>query len=71
MKKNGSLALGKSPCHVCGRVSEAFNKKGKPVCITHYMKELDGSPIEKIGSVHPASLDDGIEKLAGDHRSAQ
>ena len=74
MRKDGSVKVRVTPCHICGRPSEAPSKQsGKPVCFHHYMAELPGpAPVsmDKQGSeVYSRSLDNGIEKLAEAHRS--
>lgn len=75
MNKDGSVHIGKSPCHKCGRNSEAPSKKtGKPVCFSCYMKELGGpKPVQCMqkdaSEGFVGSVDDGIERMATEHSS--
>lgn len=75
MEKTGSIRVGVTPCHVCGRPTEAYScKTGKPVCMSCYLKELDGPrPVDCMqkdaaegftGDSH----DDGVEQLTAKHR---
>jgi len=74
MEKTGSIRVGVTPCHVCGRNSDARSQKtGKPVCMSCYLKELPGpKPVDCMqkdaaegftGDSH----DDAVERLTVDH----